>query len=55
MILNFISEFIISLFIIKIPHSLVYKICEICLILFYIIEKYLSKNENDKLNEKNKY
>jgi len=53
MILNFISEYIISLSKIKIPYSLVYKICEICLILFYIIEKYLSKNENDKFNEKN--
>ena len=31
----------------------IYSICQICLILFYIIEKYLSKNGKDELNEKN--
>ncbi len=35
-------------------HDLIYCICESCLILFYIIEKYLSKNENDEYNENNK-
>ena len=56
MIVNIISEYIIKKSeIATISYVSIYSICEIFLILFYIIEKYLSKNEKDELNEKNKY
>ena len=55
MIVNIILGFIIknSKFDILFFFEFIYSICEICLILFYIIEKYLSKNEKNELNEKN--
>ncbi len=37
----------------KMFYYLIDYICEIFLIFFYIIEQYLSKNENEEYNEKN--
>ena len=54
MIINLISEYIIKkLEIDDISYYFIYYICEICLIFFYIIEKYLSKNKNEEVNENN--
>ncbi len=56
MIANIIGEYIL-LKILKMNRMSDYficYICEICLILFYIIEKYLSKNINKVINENNK-
>jgi len=53
MIVNISSEFIIKKVEINyISFSFIYLICEICLIFFYIIQKILSKKENE-FNEKN--
>ena len=53
MIINISSEFINKkLEINYISFSFIYLICEICLIFFYIIQKILSKKENE-FNEKN--
>ena len=56
---SFMITNIIILFILKknkiegILNTIIYDSCEICLILFYIIEKYLSKNGKDEFNRKN--
>jgi hypothetical protein len=52
MIVNILIDLIQTKLALENFYYIIYIICEISLILFYIIEKYLSKNE-EEINKKN--
>ena len=53
LIVNIIFQKLMNISKTELPINFIYYICEICLIIFYVIEKYLSKNEEYEFKEKN--